>query len=231
MAEGTGFTNNGSGSIASSIANLPQTVLNNTLGQVAGIISTKPTAKYTSGARTTLKINGALAAFAFSISWKITTDVAEIRTIDNYLPYELVPNMIHVEGTLGGWHVPGQSSVTTLIQPDVLSFLFNKYITIEVRDSATDQVIFLTNKAWITSKTEDLTAKQIGRVQLTWKAIGWQDELPAQAPPDIDTPGAPYANATRQTPPANPIANITQGVLAPISGVSGNLGSTGGLLS
>jgi hypothetical protein len=178
-----GFTNEGQGGIVSDLTN---NAVNNALSQTAGIISTKPTAKYTSGARTIIKINNKLAAFAFSVSWKITTDYVEEKTIDDYLAYELIPTRVMVEGTIGGWHVPGQSATSTLIQADVLSFLFHKYITIEVRDSATDKVLFLTKKAVITSRTEDLTAESLGKVQLTWKAIGWQDELPPKKPDGAD---------------------------------------------
>jgi hypothetical protein len=167
-----GFTNGGSG-----VGSLLQGIGENALSQVSGIVSTKPQAKYTSGARTTLKINNKLAGFAFSVSWKITTESTEIRTIDDYFPYELVPNRIMVEGTIGAFHIPGQSVTQEFIQANALSFLFHKYITIEVRDSATDQVLFKTNNAVITSRSEDLTAEQLGKIQLTWRAIGWQDEL------------------------------------------------------
>lgn len=167
-----GFTNGGSG-----VGNILQGVAENALSQVSGIVSTKPQAKYTSGARTTLKINNKLAGFAFSVSWKITTESMEVRTIDDYFPYELIPNRIMVEGTIGAFHIPGQSVTQEFIQANALSFLFHKYITIEVRDSATDQILFKTNNAVITSRSEDLTAEQLGKIQLTWKAIGWQDEL------------------------------------------------------
>lgn len=167
-----GFTNGGSG-----VGSILQGIGENALSSVAGIVSVKPTAKYTSGARTILKINNKLAAFAFQVSWKITTETIEVRTIDDYLPYELVPNRIMVEGTIGAFHIPGQSVTQEFIQANMLSFLFHKYITIEVRDSATDNVLFKTNRAVITSRTEDLTAEQQGKIQLTWKAIGWEDEL------------------------------------------------------
>lgn len=140
------------------------------------IYSLRPQAKYASGARCTLKINGELAAFATAISWRITTETREIRTIDNPLPVELVPTMVSVEGTIGGLRLPGQSPTQNLIMPDVLSFLFHKYITIEVRDSKTDQLLFLTGKAQITGRMEELKSESLGSIALTWKAIGWRDE-------------------------------------------------------
>lgn len=176
-----GFTNQQGG-----ISGIAERIASNALGQVAGVVSTKPTAKYATGARTILKINNKIAGFAFSVSWNINTEVVENRTIDDYLPYELIPNRITVEGTMSGFHIPGQGASAQLIQADVLGFLFHKYITIEVRDSATDELLFYTNKAMITSRMEDLSAEQIGRVQLRWKAIGWKDERDPQYPDGFD---------------------------------------------
>jgi len=150
-------------------------VLDNVASNVAGVFSTKPSARYASGARTILKINGKIAAFAFGISWKINTQVTEIQTIDDYFPHELAPQRVSVEGTISALHIPGQSAGTELWQPDAINFLFQQYITIEVRDT-TDQLLFYTSKAMITSRAEDLKVDSLASVQLSWRAIGFQDE-------------------------------------------------------
>lgn len=143
---------------------------------ISGIFSTKPTAKYVSGARTILKINGKIVGFAFGISWRIQTAYAENNTIDDVFPVELIPQRINVEGSMSMLHIPGQSAGTELWQPDALNFLFQQYITIEVRDSATDQLLFYTSKAMITSRSEEIKVDSLANVSLTWKAIGFQDE-------------------------------------------------------
>ena len=132
-----------------------QQILDNVASNVSGIFSTKQTAKYASGARTILKINGKVVGFAFGISWRIQTAVTEIQTIDDVFPAELAPQRISVEGSLNALHIPGVSAGTELWQPDALNFLFQQYITIEVRDS-TDQLLFYTSKAMITSRSEDI---------------------------------------------------------------------------
>jgi hypothetical protein len=123
-----------------------------------------------------MKINGKITGFAFGISWRISTSVTEINTIDDYFPAELVPQRIQVEGTISALHIPGQSAGTELWQPDSLNFLFQQYITIEVRDSATDQLLFYTSKAMITSRSEDIRVDALANVTLSWRAIGFQDE-------------------------------------------------------
>lgn len=155
--------------------NVAEQLANNLASNATGIFSTKSSARYASGARTTLKINGKIVGFAFGISWKINTPVVEINTIDDYLPYELVPQRVTVEGSIAALHIPGQSAGTELWQPDALNFLFQQYITIEVRDTS-DQLMFYTSAAMITSRSEDIRVDSLANVQLTWKAIGFQDE-------------------------------------------------------
>lgn len=144
--------------------------------QFSGIFSLKPTAKYASGARSLLKVNGRLVGFAFNISWRIDTSAVEITTIDDYMPYELAPQRVSVSGTMSALHIPGQGIGVQLWQPDLLNFLTQEYITIEVRDSHTDQLLFYTNKAMITSRQEDIKVDSLASVQLSWRAIGFQDE-------------------------------------------------------
>jgi len=160
----SGFNNKPNDQLASNIAS-----------NVAGIFSTKSSARYASGARCILKINGKVSGFAFGVSWRINTQVTEINTIDDYFPHELAPQRITVEGTLSALHIPGQSAGTEMWQPDSLNFLFQQYVTIEVRDT-TDQLLFYTSKAMITSRAEDIRVDALSNVQLSWRAIGFQDE-------------------------------------------------------
>lgn len=150
------------------------------------IMSLKQQAKYMTGARIVLKVNDRLLGFAFQVSWNINTEQTEIYTIDNPLPYEIAPKRVSVSGTLGAFVIPGRSATAEVIQSDELSFLFNKYITIEVRDSVTDEILFKTDKAVITNNQTSLTAEQAGTMQLTWKAIGWLSEQSPKLPDNTD---------------------------------------------
>lgn len=155
-------------------------------GNVGGILSTRPTAKYASGARCILKINKKLVGFAFGISWRCETAYTEIQTIDDPEPAELAPQRISVEGTISALHIPGISATTELFQPNLLSFLFHKYIVIEVRDSKTDALLFYTDKAVIVSKTEDIRVDSLANVTLAFRAIGWKDEKSPEKPAGFD---------------------------------------------
>ena len=192
--------------------------VNNLASNLAGVVSTRPNAKFMSGARCTLKINNKLVGFAFGISWNINTTVTEINTIDNYLPYELAPQRITVEGTISALHIPGESAGTDAWQGNVMSFLFAPYIAIEARDSTTNQIIFATDKAMIVSRSEELRVDQLSNITLRWKAIGYMDE---QAP-ELDTQAANYNKAS--TAVSKPGGSPTNSVINAVSGLASKIG-------
>ena len=150
-------------------------IANNFNSNISGIFSTKPTAMYSSGARTILRINGEIVGFAFGISWNITTQAVEINTIDDYTPHEFAPQRIYVDGTISALHIPGQSAGTLGWQADSLNFLTQQYITIEVRD-VNEQLLFYAPKVMIMSRREEVRVDSLSSVQLSWRAIGFRDE-------------------------------------------------------
>ena len=174
----------------------------NAASNLEGIFSLKPMAKYFSGARCVIRMNGKIVGFAFGISWRIVTDAVEINTIDDYLPYELAPSRISVSGQITGFRIPGSGPGTLLLQPDQLSFLHQRYVNIEVRDSQTDNLIFLTKKALITSRSENITAENIAKMTMDFKAIGFFDERTPQIPSGVGSAGGVDTNGT------NPVTKL-----------------------
>jgi hypothetical protein len=177
MADDTLKSFSGNNPIATVKGAIDPTALGkNALSNFQGMLSTKPVAKYMSGARTIIKINGRIAAFATGVSWKITTESKEIWGIDNYMPQEIVPNKIMVSGTINGLVIPGNGPTNQLITPDVLSFLFHKHIAIEVRDSQTDSLLFYTGRATIVDRQDNVKSGQLANITLRFKAIAYRDE-------------------------------------------------------
>jgi hypothetical protein len=156
--------------------------LANNLASNLNVFSIKPIAKYLSGARCTLKVGGRIVGFAFSVSWTIETKVTEILTIDNYEPHELAPSRVDVHGSISGFRIPGSSPGQLHMQPDVLNFLHQPYIEIEVRDSQTDEIIFMTKRAMITNRQEVVKTNSLAELTLQFKAIGFRDELTPEPP-------------------------------------------------
>jgi hypothetical protein len=142
--------------------------------------------RYLTGSRAIIKLNDELFGFAFGVSFNISTANDEIWTIDDWTPFELAPKRISVDGTLSMFHIPGKGPTRELVQANVLSFLFHKYITIEIQDQTTGQKIFETRKAVITSRRQSINAGELSKIELTWKSIGWIDELTPFYPQGYD---------------------------------------------
>lgn len=159
-----------------SLKSIATTAVGNAADQLYGIVSGRQIAKYAGGARCVLKINDELVGFAFQVAWEINTDVKELFTIDEYTAADVSPGLITVRGSIGAFHIPGAGPGTKQWQATLKSFLVHKYIAIEVRDTATDELLFYTNKAVITNRSQSMQAGALSRMQLQFKAIGWLDE-------------------------------------------------------
>jgi hypothetical protein len=175
------FTN--AGTLSGEIGNAAGSLLNSAVGAASPLNNY---ARYMTGARAIIKVNGKLFGFAFGVNYNISTPHEEIWTIDDWTPYELAPQRIMINGTLGMFHIPGKGPTKELVQANVLSFLMHKYITIEITDQMTGQKIFKTEHAVITNKSQMLNAGDISTIQLNWKAIGWIDELTPKLPDGAD---------------------------------------------
>jgi len=161
------------------------------------------------GSRAVIKVNGEIFGFAFGVSMNIQTQHDEIWTIDDYTPYELAPNKIQVNGTLSMFHVAGRGPSKDLIQANVLSFLFHRYITLEIRDAKTDITLFKSNRVMITGRSQSFQSADLSNIQLTWKAIGWVDELTPNYPKGYKEPYAdPVSAAAGATATAAGAAGI-----------------------
>lgn len=143
---------------------------------VGGLSPLNNFGRYMSGARAIIKVNDKLFGFAFAVNFNINTEAPEVWTIDDWTPYELAPSRVTINGTLSMFHIPGKGPTKQLVQANVLSFLMHKYITLEISDQTTGQIIFKTDRAFITSKNQSLQAGELSTIQLSWKAIGWTDE-------------------------------------------------------
>ena len=146
--------------------------------EVASAIAfNRPSAKYMTGARTVVKINDTIIGFAFQVTWNVQNETMPIYTIDDIAPWEIAPQRVSVSGTLGLFQIPGNSPVYSGIMTDLSSFLANKYITIEVKDSSTDSVLFKTTTAMVTSLQADVNSEKLSTYNLSWRAVGWQAEV------------------------------------------------------
>lgn len=187
------------GTLSGATGALSQSLLNSATGAASPLNNY---ARYMTGARAIIKVNGKLFGFAFGVNYNISTPAEEIWTVDDWTPYELAPQRLSVSGTMGLFHIPGKGPTKELVQANVLSYLMHKYITIEITDQMTGQKIFKTERAMITNKSQMLNAGDISTIQLSWKAIGWIDELTPSYPNGAD------GQSTGSTSVLDSVANL-----------------------
>lgn len=153
---------------------------------VGGLSPLNNFGRYLSGSRAVIKVNGKLFGFAFAVSFNIKTMNEEINTIDDWIPHELAPKRILVDGTLSMFHIPGKTPTSEMVQANVLSFLFHQYITIDITDQTTNQTIFRTERAVVTSRSQSVQAGELSTMTLEWKALGWVDDIKPFWPTGFD---------------------------------------------
>lgn len=180
-------------------------LIGNSLNNAAAVSPLNDFGRYMTGSRAIIKISDKLFGFAFRVSFSIETEQMEIWTIDDYTPYELAPNRVKVSGTLSMFHIPSKGPTEQFVQANVLGHLFHKYITIRIEDQLTGNKIFETNRAQITSRNQTLTAGEISTIELSWKAVGWRDQITPFYP------GGHDASSQAASPGEDIAANPTNG--------------------
>lgn len=171
------------GTLTGAIENATDSLVNSAVGAISPF---NELGKYLTGSRAVIKVNDKLFGFAFGVTFNIQTQTTEINTIDDWTPYELAPSRILVNGTMNLFHIPGKSPTKELVQANMLSFLFHKYITISISDQTTGQKIFETKKAVITSRRQTIQAGELSTITLEWKAIGFIDDITPFYPDNYD---------------------------------------------
>lgn len=174
------------GTLPGAINNASDSIINSSVGAISPFNNF---GRYLTGSRAIIKVNDKLFGFAFGVTFNVKTGAEEINTIDDWTPYELAPSRIEVNGTLSMFHVPGKSPTRQLVQANILSFLFHRYITIDISDQTTGQSIFTTKKAVITGRRQSVNAGEMSTITLEWKSIGFADDIQPFWPEGIDAEG------------------------------------------
>ena len=82
-----------------------------------------------------------------------------------------------VRGSLTGLRVPGNGPTSLGLQSTMLNFPYKKYISIEVVDSATDSILFKTDRAMVTNRIESVEVDRLADMTIDFVAAEWEDEV------------------------------------------------------
>lgn len=142
----------------------------------------RPQPKIMTGARAIIRLNGKVIALCNSLNYEYTTMWEELRGIDDLLPNELVPTSIGVRGSMSIFRTPNGSPISAFLQSDMLRPMIWPYMTIEIRDARTDELLLKIPRAVITSRSETYAPRVLVTSQLSFIGIGFRDEVVPEYP-------------------------------------------------
>lgn len=137
---------------------------------------------YFTGARAKLMINGNTIGAALEVSWTVNSSIQEIRTIDNFLPVELVPGQMSIKATLKRVVDPRRTLGGDGLYPTIQSYLHQPYAQIEIRDRL-GTTIFLA-KGMFTDLQGSVSNGQLGIESLSFVGYYWRENVSQEFNPD-----------------------------------------------
>lgn len=135
-----------------------------------------------SGARSILSVNGSPFAAGYVLNYDLRTEQYPLYTVDSPLPAELCPDKIMVSLSMRifrtvdndpvrlGIAPPADLAGGTLVDKGFTEF---NYLTIELRDKLTDQMILYIPKASINSRSGGITAESLLSETISITGIGF----------------------------------------------------------
>lgn len=146
--------------------------------QRADLINEDPLAvlpEYFSGARCKLLVNGKTIGAALEVNWSVTSQMTEIRTIDNFAPTELVPGQMSIAASLKRIVDPRRTLGGDGLYSTMTSYLHQPYSSIEVRDRL-GNVIFLA-RGMFTSLRGGVSNGQLGVESVEFVGYYWRENV------------------------------------------------------
>ncbi|NBP02906.1 MAG: hypothetical protein EBU90_22900 [Proteobacteria bacterium] len=145
---------------------------------------------YGSGARAKLLVNGKTIGAALDVSYSVTASVTEIRTIDQYLPWEIVPGQMSIKANLRRIVDPNRSLGSDSLYSTIQSYLHQPYVSIEIRDKLGNLQFYA--KGMFTDIQANIQAGQMSVEGASFVGYYWrenvkQDYSPEDAADSVDS--------------------------------------------
>lgn len=131
--------------------------------------------KYSSGARSLIRVGGKPLGVALDFKWNIQVQTTEIRTIDTNLPWDLVPGQIQITGTLNQILDPTQSIEQYGIFSTAQAMVHQPYVELQVLDALGISIFFA--KGMFTSVNGSVSKGQLTNISANFQGVIWQHNV------------------------------------------------------
>jgi hypothetical protein len=137
---------------------------------------------YGSGARAKLLVNGKTIGAALDVSYSVTASVTEVRTIDQYLPWEIVPGQMSIKANLRRIVDPNRSLGSDSLYSTIQSYLHQPYVSIEIRDKLGNLQFYA--KGMFTDIQANIQAGQMSVEGASFVGYYWRENVKQDYAPE-----------------------------------------------
>jgi hypothetical protein len=131
--------------------------------------------KYSSGARSYIRVAGTPIAVCQSFSWRIVSETTEIKTIDTNLPWDISFNQIGITATLNELVDPRGSLESEGLFHTFQSFIHQPFVEMQVLDATGSSLFFA--RGSFCGMSGSIRTGQLSNFSVDFKGVAYQHNV------------------------------------------------------
>lgn len=131
--------------------------------------------EFGTGSRAKLLINGKTIGAALQVSYSVSANITEVRTIDQFLPWELVPGQMSIKASLRRVVTPNRTLGGDALYTTMQAYLHQPYASIEIRDRLGNLQFYA--KGMFTDMQCDIQAGQLTVEGVSFVGYYWRENV------------------------------------------------------
>lgn len=152
--------------------------------------------EFNTGARAKLTINGNTIGAALDVSYSVSANMMELRTIDQFLPWEIIPGQMTIKANLRRIVTPGRSLGGDGLFSTMQAYLHQPYASIEIRDRL--GILQFYAKGMFTDIQCNIQAGQITVEGVSFVGYYWRENVKQDFTPEPESYGEKIAKRFTQ---------------------------------
>lgn len=141
--------------------------------------------QYSTGARARIKVNGNIIGAALDMSYSVSANITEVRTIDQFLPWELVPGQLTIKASLRRIVHPDRTLGGDALFSTIQAYLHQPYASLEVRDALGNVQFYA--KGMFTDIQSNIQAGQITVEGVSFIGYYWRENVAQEYTPEPES--------------------------------------------
>jgi hypothetical protein len=134
------------------------------------------------GARAVLLIDGKPVGAAMEVNYRVTTQSTDIRTIDQFMPWEIVPGQMQVSASLRRVVDPNRTLGSDGLFSTMQAYLHQPYGGIELRDKLGNLIFYA--RGMFTEMQGVVQAGQMGMESVNFVGYYWRENVRQEYDPE-----------------------------------------------